>query len=601
MDTIIDVERLPRSGETIMTRIPDTGKCIPGGKGANQAVASARLCAGTARCSVQFVGQFGGDGHATALRQTLIDEKVDISVSGQHNDKTSGQGLVFLEEAGTVSSVVIGGSNVAWPDNIDLFRDHLKSAAVLLLQREIPERVNLLAAAAAHAANVPVFQDIGGEDRSISDEMLALVTFVSPNLSELQRLTGLPADTDAEVLAAAAMLQRRGARNVLVTRGERGALLLTDSGGVLTTSSAAVPGGRILDETGAGDSFRAAFAVAFIEGRPLAECMRFAAASGAIAVSRVGAVPSLPFREECEQLVKTISNESERGACHGADEEPHGVLSGDKGLQQDGGLDEIKFVPRFSSRLNAMKARSELWEGQSMSVLDWIARQGTIRGLSLVDLNFPEHFNSPQVTPEAVLHAVEAAGLAVGVINMRYPSQFRRGALTHPDDAVRRQAVDLTVAGGAMAERLGARGLVIWSAYDGYDYHMQMDYRKAWARTVLACQEVCDAHPDLKVMYEYKPTDENSRFSVVGSAGAAALLMTTELMYWLQLTNFTGHMGMDTFPQEEDPVREAEFNLRRARVHWDRARRLRNAGLDELLTAHDALGALELMEDLGEI
>jgi len=663
MDVIIDVERMPRSGETIVASYPDTGQTVPGGKGANQAVAVSRLCRGGGKCSAQFVGQWGGDEHARALEKCLAENGVDISACGRAGGP-SGQGLVFLGADGGVSSVVVAGSNAAWPQGITAFEGHIRAAGAVLLQREIPERVNALVAEAASAAEVPVFQDVGGEDRPIADELLAKVAFLSPNLSELRRLSGLPVGTEEELLAAARSLQARGARNVLVTRGEAGALLLAEDGRVLRQPAAAIPGGKAVDETGAGDSFRAAFAVAFVEGRPLEDCLRFAAAAGAVAVSRLGAVPSLPSREECRNVLlagggglaleasvedrgagETVGN----GTCMGRS--PH-ASPGEPGA----------FPLKFGSRLNSMSARAELWDG-GHDVLGWVRRQGAIKGLDVVDLNYPQHFSSAGLTVQELKAALTSAGLEAGAVGMRYPSEFRLGAFSNPDPALRRKAVELTIAGGRAAKELGARELVVWSAYDGYDYSLQADYPAAWSHTVEAFRDVCDALPELRVSLEHKPTDENTRFYIVNSAGAAKLLvqevsrpnmgitldvghclmagenpaqsaaligdklfgihlndghsrlgaedglmlgtvhsaMAVELMYWLQRIQYRGHLYMDTFPHNEDPVRECEFNIRRAKALWARAERLRARGLDELLRLHDAMRALELMEAAGEL
>jgi len=315
---------------------------------------------------------------------------------------------------------------------------------------------------------------------------------------------------------------------------------------------------------------------------------------------------------------------------------------------------------KFGCRLNSMSARTDLWNG-SDDVLGWIARQGTVAGLGVVDLNFPQHFVPAGVTTEALQEALAAAGLEVGAVGMRYTKEFRLGAFSNPDAALRRRAIELTIEGGRRAKELGAMELVVWSAYDGYDYSVQADYTAAWDRTVEAFREVCDAHPDLKVSLEHKPTDENTRFYIVGSAGAARLLvqevarpnmgitldvghclmagenpaqsaaligeklfgvhlndghsrlgaedglmlgtvhstMALELMYWLQRVRYGGHLYMDTFPRNEDPVRECEFNIRRAKALWSKAERLRAQGLDAYLQRHDALGALELMEESG--
>ena len=167
----------------------------------------------------------------------------------------------------------------------------MQGAGALLLQREIPEHVNEALAKAAQEHNVPVMQDIGGEDRSISDAMLRCCTYVSPNKPELERLTGMPVGTEEQVIAAARSLQSRGAKHVLVTLGEGGALLVQEGGKAMWQPCWPVPGSKVADATGAGDAFRAAFAVAVVEGRPLQDCLAFASAAGAIAVSEVGAVP----------------------------------------------------------------------------------------------------------------------------------------------------------------------------------------------------------------------------------------------------------------------------------------------------------------------
>ena len=111
--------------------------------------------------------------------------------------------------------------------------------------------MNEAAAQAAHTAGVPVLQDVGGEDRPITDQLLRLITYLVPNESELRRLTGVPTGSDEQVAEAARHLQARGAANVLVTLGERGSLLLAQDGQVLRQRACPVPGGVVLDATGA--------------------------------------------------------------------------------------------------------------------------------------------------------------------------------------------------------------------------------------------------------------------------------------------------------------------------------------------------------------
>ena len=321
-------------------------------------------------------------------------------------------------------------------------------------------------------------------------------------------------------------------------------------------------------------------------------------------------------------------------------------------------LDEL----RFASRLNSMKDRRDLCTdaAHTNDVLGWVARQGGVRGLTHVDFNYPQHLEAAGVSVEAARGALAAAGLGAGAICLRYPPKFRLGAMTHPDPALRAEAVALTVAAGRCGGQLGADELVVWSAYCGYDYALQVDYDALWERVVHSFQAVCDALPETKVSLEFKPTDENTRFFAVPSTGAALQLVSDvgranmgltldighclmagenpaqsvamvggrgklfgvqcndgygrlgaedglmfgsvhsnlalEFVRWLQKVRFDGHIYFDTFPRNEDPVREAKYNIRRVKALWKQASRLTAAGLDTHLAKHDAMGALELME-----
>jgi len=174
VDITIHVDCLPKSGETVVSRNPRS-YTVPGGKGANQAVASARLSEGTGR-QVHFICQFGNDDHAHMLHQVLVDNKVDISQSFRSSALPSGKGFVFLQGDGTVSSIVVGGSNAEWSISMDSLSNLIANSSALLLQREIPEHVNEKLASIAYSAGVPVMQDVGGEDREISDSLLRRLT-----------------------------------------------------------------------------------------------------------------------------------------------------------------------------------------------------------------------------------------------------------------------------------------------------------------------------------------------------------------------------------------------------------------------------------------
>lgn len=640
---------------------------MPGGKGCTQAVAASKLSKG----KVAFVGQFGNDSAAAMLRQALTDAKVDLSqcVDDSQNIPT-GRGYVFLTESGSVSAVVSGGSNTAgwksweqaWKSQTSSLKrdsqqplvtreyldDLLRDTKCVMLQREIPEYVNLLIATAAKRRGILVLQDIGGEDRPIGLEMMELCDYLIPNETELSRLVqSLCGDAPNEhvedsIIAQAKLLQQHGARNVLVTRGSRGSVLVTESGEIIHQDSCLLADCEVVDETGAGDCYRAAFAVALLEGHSLPHCLRYASAAGACSVTKPGAVPSTPSREEVERLFR-------RGSQDEVSSMPRG---GSDGVSND---DEFPLM--FGSRLNSMKDRPELWSEPLTGERDWVKRQGEIRGLNCVDFNYPQHFHS--WTNEEAKASLHEAGLVAGAVCLRFPAKFSRGAMNHPDANMRREAIELTKQAAQVAIELGCNEVVVWSAYDGYDYPFQVDYNEKWTQLVEAFRECCDAFPDIKFSLEFKPTDENTRFFTVPSTGAALLLVkeidrpnmgltldvghmlmagenpghsiamvgkklfgiqlndgytrlaaedgmmfgsihpsiALEIVYQLQRIGYSGHLYFDTFPQRTDPIKEAEYNIERVKKFWSAAEIMSETKLQRAMANHDALEALDLVNE----
>mgnify|MGYP000001956322 FL=1 len=319
-------------------------------------------------------------------------------------------------------------------------------------------------------------------------------------------------------------------------------------------------------------------------------------------------------------------------------------------------IDHNKEMPLFASRLNSMSSRRDLWTGDN-SVLDWITRQGTIEGLNLVDFNCPQHLKG--YTTEKVKKALDLASLQTGAVCTRFTHEFENGAFTHPESSKRKAAIDLVLNAGEWARSLDAKELVVWSAYDGYDYSFQTDYNLMWKHCVEAFQVVCDTFPELKISLEPKPT-EPRRFFIHNTTGAALLLvrdierqnmgltldfghclmatenpvqsavltgqegklfgvqlndgfvkpgcedglalgtvhprMTLEFIYWLQRYDYKGHIYFDTFPINEDPVREAEYNIRLYKKWWKFASVLDEKGIGELLIKQDTMAILELLE-----
>ena len=204
--------------------------------------------------------------------------------------------------------IIVGGANTAKfaldASQLELIR----GAGMVLLQREIPQHVNLDVARAAHAAGVRVLMDAGGEDAPIPDELLALLDTFSPNETELARISGMPVGDAQEAEAAARALIGRGVGKVLVKRGVQGSMLVTGGGGV--TQCGAVPAPKVVDTTGAGDSFTAGYAVATLEGKAPVDAMKFGATVASLVVGRMGAMSSLPTRAEVELLLAEVEKGS---------------------------------------------------------------------------------------------------------------------------------------------------------------------------------------------------------------------------------------------------------------------------------------------------
>jgi ribokinase len=290
-DLVLQVSRLPDAGETMTA---DSLDYFPGGKGANQAAAAARLGWPT-----HFVGQVGKDANSSMLREALNDSGVGIdhlrAVQGP-----SGTAAILVQPSGENSILIVGGANTAKWEFADATQQLLREAGTLLMQREIPEDVNLQAAQLASDGGATVILDCGGADAAISQELLPLLSVLSPNETELARLTGMATDTEQQVEKAAHVLLDKGVHTVLVKLGSKGSLLVTRDG---TVSQPIVTAGKVVDTTGAGDCFTAAFAVATQEGQNTQSALRFAAAAAGICVAGRGAMPSLPARADVDGLV----------------------------------------------------------------------------------------------------------------------------------------------------------------------------------------------------------------------------------------------------------------------------------------------------------
>jgi ribokinase len=293
-DLVVGVSHFPSPGETLSG---DRFDVFPGGKGGNQAAAVARLGA-----RVAMVGQVGADSQGAWLRQSLAETGADVSLVSVDERVSSGVALITTDATGQNTIVVVAGANGTFePARLGVATARLKAARVVLLQLEIPLPTVERAAAEARAAGAMVLLD-PAPARVIPDQLLALASIVTPNETELAMLAGghvAGMRTDDDIDAMARGLVVRGAANVVVKLGERGARLVTRE----ASRHYAAPQVTAIDTTAAGDAFGGALAVALAEGTRLEDAIPFACAAGAASVTRAGAQPSMPTRAEVEALL----------------------------------------------------------------------------------------------------------------------------------------------------------------------------------------------------------------------------------------------------------------------------------------------------------
>ncbi len=292
MDLIIRSPRIPRPGETILGGELHTAA---GGKGANQAVAAARLGG-----RVSMIGRVGPDPFASELLDNMATANIDNRFVFRDPQVATGVALIVVDDAGENNIVVASGANMQLsPNDIENAKDAILDADVLLLQLEIPLDTNLHAAEIARSNRVKVVLNPAPAQK-LPDELLALVDILIPNQTESALLTGLPLSSEAEVEKAAQSLLQTGIGAVIITMGDRGAMLAT-KGKVERYPAFEV---KPVDTTAAGDAFVGGFGLAWAEGKSLSEAIRFGSAAGALATTRLGAQPSLPTRQEVEEMLK---------------------------------------------------------------------------------------------------------------------------------------------------------------------------------------------------------------------------------------------------------------------------------------------------------
>ncbi|AHG80338.1 Ribokinase [Mannheimia varigena USDA-ARS-USMARC-1388] len=285
-DHVISVPYFAKPGETL------TGHSYHiayGGKGANQAVAAARLGA-----KVSFIGCIGNDDIGRAMKTAFVQDGIDVGAIKTIDNQMTGIAMIQVAESGENSIVISAGANGHLDESVVAeTQSAISEADCLLMQLETPLPAIIQAAQIAKQHGTKVVLN-PAPARALPDELLGLLDMITPNETEAEILTGVKVVDEATASQAAEVFHQKGIETVLITLGSKGVFVSENSLGNI------VAGFRVqaVDTTAAGDTFNGALVTAMLEDKPFAEAIRFAHAAAAISVTRKGAQPSIPSRQE---------------------------------------------------------------------------------------------------------------------------------------------------------------------------------------------------------------------------------------------------------------------------------------------------------------
>ena len=291
MDLVIRAQRLPRPGETLTG---DTFTTVTGGKGANQAVAAARLGA-----SVAMVGCVGNDAYGEQLRNALLAEQIDCQGVTTVDGVSSGIASIVVDASSQNAIVIVAGANGALtPAVVEQFDTLLADARIVICQLEVPSDTVFHTLSRARALGKTVILNTAPVVAPLPADWYPLIDYLIPNETEAQALTGLTVDSPDTAGQAAAVLLAAGAGSVIITLGEHGTVRANATGCEHLPATVV----KALDTTAAGDTFVGGFAAALADGQDELTAIRFGQLAAALSVTRAGAQPSIPTFAEVKDF-----------------------------------------------------------------------------------------------------------------------------------------------------------------------------------------------------------------------------------------------------------------------------------------------------------
>ncbi|HOJ09394.1 MAG TPA: ribokinase [Clostridiales bacterium] len=295
IDFVINVDEMPKTGETVLG---NNLEFIPGGKGANQAYAAGKLGA-----SIAMIGAVGRDIYGTILVDNLTSVGVDTTAIARLDNQKTGSAFIVVNKQGHNRIIVISGANKCI--SIDIINRHInmiQESDIIIMQLEIPMDVVIYVAKIAKQMGKLVILDPAPAPEFLPDELIQNVDILKPNETELARLTGCSIYTIEDIVSGANKLVNRGVPTVIVTLGERGAVMVNRDGWVHKTVSSV----KAVDTTAAGDGFIAALALGLTREMSIDEAIDFGNSVSTLVVTRKGAQTSIPTMDEVKLLLKHI-------------------------------------------------------------------------------------------------------------------------------------------------------------------------------------------------------------------------------------------------------------------------------------------------------